>query len=167
MTLREETGATRAVTTSEGGTYTFDAIPTGIYTVEMEAKGSRRLFAENEVRIGQPTTVNAAIDIGQVTETVEVLGAAETVQTSTSGNYGNVLTERSSRTCRLWVTRTESPEPGPASARDIRRGEYRRRISCPRRTRPCMEFHAGRNRQQRPERRRIEFRARPALIRTH
>ena len=30
----------------------------------------------------------------QVTETVEVVGAAEAVQTSTSGNYGNVLTEK-------------------------------------------------------------------------
>src|SRR4051794_25961867 len=75
VTLRnEETGATRAVTTSEGGTYTFDAIPTGFYTIEIEAKGFKKVvLRQNEVRIGQPTTVNATLDIGQVTETVEVV----------------------------------------------------------------------------------------------
>ena len=111
VTLRnEETGATRAVTTSEGGTYTFDAIPTGFYTIEIEAKGFKKVvLRQNEVRIGQPTTVNAALDIGQVTETVEVLGAAETVQTSTSGNYGNVLTEQLIKDLPIVGTRGRYP----------------------------------------------------------
>ena len=79
VTLRsEETGTTRTAVSAESGTYTFDAIPTGMYTVEVEAQGFKKAVLKgNEVRIGQPTTVNAVIDVGQVTETVEVVGAAE------------------------------------------------------------------------------------------
>ena len=70
VTLRsEDTGATRTTTSAESGTYTFDAIPTGMYTVEIETKGFKKaVLRNNEVRIGQPTTVNATIDVGQVTE---------------------------------------------------------------------------------------------------
>ena len=78
----------------------FDALPTGLYTVEVEATGFKKASLRvNEVRIGQPTTANVRLDFGNVTETVEVTGASEVVQTSTCGNYGNILTER--LTCRL------------------------------------------------------------------
>jgi hypothetical protein len=111
VTLRNEgTGATRAVNSSENGSYTFDAIPTGLYTVEVEARGFKKtVLRNNEVRIGQPTTVNATVDVGQVTETVEVVGAAEAVQTSTSGNYGNVLTEKAIKDLPLVGTRGRNP----------------------------------------------------------
>ena len=87
--------ALRTATSAESGSFTFDAIPTGMYTVEIDAKGFKKaMLRANEVRIGQPTTVNATLEVGQQADTVEVVGAAETVQTSTSGNYGNVLTEQ-------------------------------------------------------------------------
>src|SRR5438552_1317788 len=78
VTIRnEQTGATRATTLSDSGVYTFDAIDTGVYTVEVEASGFKKVaLAGNEVRIGQPTTVNATLEVGQITETVEVVGAA-------------------------------------------------------------------------------------------
>jgi len=96
VTLRNEgTAALRTATSAESGSFTFDAIPTGMYTVEIDAKGFKKaMLRANEVRIGQPTTVNATLEVGQQADTVEVVGAAETVQTSTSGNYGNVLTEQ-------------------------------------------------------------------------
>ena len=43
VTIRnEETGATRTSTLAEAGTYTFDALPTGLYTVEVEASGFKK-----------------------------------------------------------------------------------------------------------------------------
>jgi len=106
----EETGLSRNVTLTESGIYTFDAIPTGFYTVEVEAPGFKKAsLKNNEVRIGQPTTVNATLEVGQVTETVEVVGAAETVQTSTTGNYGNVLTEQLIRDLPIVGTRGRNP----------------------------------------------------------
>ncbi len=111
ITVRnEETGLARTATLTESGIFTFDAIPTGLYTVEVEAPGFKKVsLKNNEVRIGQPTTVNATLEVGQVTETVEVVGAAETVQTSTSGNYGNVLTEQLIRDLPIVGTRGRNP----------------------------------------------------------
>ena len=125
VTLRsEETGIARTTTSAESGTFTFDAIPTGMYTVEVEAQGFKKaVLKANEVRIGQPTTVNAVIDVGQVTETVEVVGAAEAVQTSTSGNYGNVLTEKIIKDMPIVGSRGRNPlnlvllQPGTLDAR--------------------------------------------------
>src|SRR5215213_7362053 len=74
VTLRnEETSVTRTTMASEAGTYTFDAIPTGFYSVEVEAKGFKKVaLRRNEVNIGAPTTVNVTLEIGAVTEVVEV-----------------------------------------------------------------------------------------------
>jgi len=106
----EQTGAARSTTLSDSGVYTFDAIDTGLYTVEVEAPGFKKVtLTGNEVRIGQPTTVNATLEVGAVTETVEVSGAAEVVQTSTSGNYGNVLTEQLIRDLPIVGTRGRNP----------------------------------------------------------
>lgn len=111
VTIRhEQMGTSRSTTTGESGAYTFDAVLTGPYTVEVEAPGFRKaVLRGNEVRIGQPTTVNVTLEVGQVTESVEVTGAAETVQTSTSGNYGNVFTEKIIRDMPIVGTRGRNP----------------------------------------------------------
>jgi len=80
--------------TSDNGVYAFEALVTGRYSVEVEAAGFRRLLTrDNQVNIGQPTTVNLKLDVGGVTERIEVSTQAETVQTSTSGNFGNLIQE--------------------------------------------------------------------------
>jgi hypothetical protein len=106
----EATGETRSATIADSGLYTFDALPTGMYTVEVEAAGFKKAsMRANEVRIGQPTTVNVTLEIGAVTETVEVSGASEMVQTSTSGNYGNVLTDKIIADLPIVGTRGRNP----------------------------------------------------------
>ena len=63
--------------------------PTGI---DVEASGFRKYASrDNLVTIGQPTTVNVKLEVGTQVDTVEVQSAAEAVQTSTSGNYGNLI----------------------------------------------------------------------------
>jgi hypothetical protein len=122
IALRNEaTGVARTTIASETGTYTFDAIPTGFYTVEVEASGFRKISLRgNEVNIGAPTTVNATLEVGSVSDTIEVSGAADVVQTSTSGNYGNVLTEKILRDMPIVGTRGRNPltlvllQPGTA-----------------------------------------------------
>src|SRR5207253_11304149 len=46
---------------------------------------------DNLVNIGQPTTANIKLEVGTQVDAVEVQSAAEAVQTSTSGNYGNLI----------------------------------------------------------------------------
>lgn len=90
----EGTNQALTVTTSENGAYFFESVFVGTYTVQVEAAGFKKFTAKgNVVNIGQPTTVNIQLEVGAVTESIEVSGAYEQVQTSTSGNIGNIFSE--------------------------------------------------------------------------
>ncbi|MEW6126800.1 MAG: TonB-dependent receptor [Acidobacteriota bacterium] len=80
---------------SSTGTYLFDSVQIGNYTLTVEKDGFKKFVAVgNTVNIGQPTTINVALEIGQVAETVEVRGGQDIVQTSSSGNFGTVVEQR-------------------------------------------------------------------------
>ncbi len=97
-------------TTTQAGTYVFEAVQVGTYSVAVEAQGFKRFFSPgNRVTIGQPATVNATLEVGAVAETVEVSGAAEAVQTSTSGNFGNLVEQRVLQDLPIVGTRGRNP----------------------------------------------------------
>lgn len=106
----ESTGATFTTTTSGSGSYAFEAVQPGAYTVSVEAPGFRKFASQgNAVTIGQPATVNVTLEVGSLTETVNVSSVAETVQTSTSGNFGNVLTQKQIADLPIVGTRGRNP----------------------------------------------------------
>ncbi|MGH9660857.1 MAG: carboxypeptidase regulatory-like domain-containing protein, partial [Bryobacteraceae bacterium] len=108
--INEGTNATFTASTSEAGVYVFEAVQPGRYTVTVEAPGFKKYTARgNAVSIGQPMTVNVTLEIGAVTESIEVSGAAEAVQTSTSGNLGNVFTGELIRDLPIVGTRGRNP----------------------------------------------------------
>lgn len=108
--INEGTNATFETKTAENGAYFFEAVPSGSYTVTVEAPGFRRFTSRrNPVTIGQPTTVNVTLEVGTVTEVVEVSGSAEIVQTSTSGNFGNLFTEQLIRDLPIVGARGRNP----------------------------------------------------------
>ena len=108
--INEGTNATFETKTAENGAYFFEAVPSGSYTVTVEAPGFRRFTSRrNPVTIGQPTTVNVTLEVGAVTEVVEVSGSAELVQTSTSGNFGNLFTETVIRDLPIVGVRGRNP----------------------------------------------------------
>jgi len=108
--INEGTNATFETKTAENGAYFFEAVPSGSYTVTVEAPGFRRFTSRrNPVTIGQPTTVNVTLEVGAVTEVVEVSGSAEIVQTSTSGNFGNLFTETVIRDLPIVGVRGRNP----------------------------------------------------------
>jgi len=91
----EATQVSFTTNTSSGGTYVFDSVQVGTYSITVEKAGFKKLVsAGNVLSIGQPTTVNITLELGQVAETVEVRSGAELVQTSSSGNFGNILEQR-------------------------------------------------------------------------
>src|SRR5258708_11896918 len=88
----------------------LDAVQVGIYTVEVTAQGFKKFVGRgNEVFIGQPTTVNVSLTLGAVSESVEVSGVAEVVQTDSSGNFGNLFTEKSVQELPIVGTRGRNP----------------------------------------------------------
>jgi hypothetical protein len=93
--INEGTGIAFTTKSSGAGTYVFEAVQPGSYTLQVEAAGFRRFLSNgNRVSIGQPATINAKLEVGALAEAVEVSGTAEVVQTSSSGNYGNLVTQQ-------------------------------------------------------------------------
>jgi hypothetical protein len=95
VTLRNErTNVSFTTATSSSGTYVFEAVQTGRYAIAVELDGFKKFLATgNPVVVGTPTTLNVRLEPGGLTEVVEVRAASELVQTSTSGNIGNTLTQ--------------------------------------------------------------------------
>lgn len=96
--------------TSDSGGYVFDLIQAGNYTVTVEKIGFKKFVAtRNTVLINQPATVNIALEIGDVSAVVTVEGAAELVQTSSSGNIGSTIEQRSLESLPIVGTRGRNP----------------------------------------------------------
>jgi hypothetical protein len=79
--------------TSDNGTFSVQGLGTGLYTVTISAQGFKQtVVAEVKVDVGKPTSINVALELGQVTETVTVAaGSAELLQTQ-SANVANTIT---------------------------------------------------------------------------
>jgi hypothetical protein len=96
--------------TSEAGTYAFEAVQPGSYQLDVEAGGFRKFASRNNVvSIGQPATINVRLEVGTLVDTVEVLSAVETVQTSTSGNYGNLISGQAVKDLPIVGSRGRNP----------------------------------------------------------
>ncbi|HLM01233.1 MAG TPA: TonB-dependent receptor, partial [Pyrinomonadaceae bacterium] len=106
----EATGVSLTTETGESGTYTFDLIQVGSYTVTVEKGGFKKLVStKNAVNVNQPATVNAALEVGDVSATVQVESTAEQVQTSTSGNIGSTIEQRTLESLPIVGTRGRNP----------------------------------------------------------
>ena len=96
VTLTNEgTNISFTTTTTSAGVYVFDGIQLGVYTVTVEREGFKKFVSKgNALSLGQPLTVNANLTIGQAQEVLEVTASYERVQTSTSGNFGATVDNR-------------------------------------------------------------------------
>ena len=77
---------------SASGTYTFDLLQVGTYTIKVEAPGFKQFVSTgNVLTIGIPTSVDPKLQIGTSTEIVQVQGGYDLVQTESSGNFGGTI----------------------------------------------------------------------------
>jgi len=106
----EATGVAFNTETTAAGNYVFEAVQVGSYRVEVEAAGFKKFAATgNRLSIGAPLTVNVTLQVGALAEAVEVTGAAEVVQTSTSGNFGSLMEQRTVQDLPIVGTRGRNP----------------------------------------------------------
>jgi hypothetical protein len=76
------TNLTRTAQTSMQGEYRMEFMPIGDYTVEVSANGFRKSVQNGvTLQINVPTRVDARLDVGQISESVEVSAAAVSVNT--------------------------------------------------------------------------------------
>jgi hypothetical protein len=111
VTLTNEgTGVSLTTQTSDSGAYTFDLIQVGTYQVSVEKQGFKKFVSRgNTVNINQPTTVNVSLEVGDISVTVAVESSAEQVQTSTSGNIGSTIEQRTLESLPIVGTRGRNP----------------------------------------------------------
>lgn len=106
----EATGVSFTTTTSESGTYSFDLVQVGQYTITLEKQGFKKFISQaTPVNVNQPATVNATLETGGVTETVTVQAGAEQVQTSSSGNIGSTIEQKTLEALPIVGTRGRNP----------------------------------------------------------
>ncbi len=86
------TNNARTVTTDDSGAYTVNLLSIGIYSVKVEATGSKG-FAVTGITLvgGDRTRVDAKMEIGATTETVNITADASVLQTDTA-TVGTAIT---------------------------------------------------------------------------
>jgi Carboxypeptidase regulatory-like domain/TonB dependent receptor len=88
------TNEIRTAPTGSAGSYAFANVPPGEYRVAIEQSGFEQFTAQNvEVQVDQTTRVDAALQLGSVSQSVEVTSSAITLQTDTS-SLGAVVTNQ-------------------------------------------------------------------------
>ncbi len=81
----QNTGATREVGTSNAGTYVIPSLPSGVYSLTVEVAGFKKFESKNnKIDANLPATLDAVMQIGSLTETVEVQATVSAIQTETS-----------------------------------------------------------------------------------
>ena len=89
------TNTVRSSKTNESGLYRFDAVEPGRYSLQVKSQGFRS-FAAKEFIVGaaQVVTVDAALEIGEVQQVVEVSADALQIQTEAPVRATNITTEQ-------------------------------------------------------------------------
>src|SRR5271170_4713000 len=88
------TGATQTLTTGGDGLYTFVNLNPGDYRLEVQKDGFKHYRREPvTVQVGQSFRIDPALEIGAVTQTVEVTGETPLL-TPTDTSLGQVVDER-------------------------------------------------------------------------
>ena len=103
--VSEATQETQTAVTGPAGTYQFPLLKPGKYSVTVDKAGFRRIVDKSEVLLGQTTTINAKLEIGEATQTIEIIGSAPLLQTED----GNIASNVDLRTLQ------NIPNPGGAS----------------------------------------------------
>jgi hypothetical protein len=90
--FHEETATSRKVVSSAQGDYSFVQMPPGNYVLEVTSPGFRVYKTKVLLQINTPSTLNVKMEIGQVTEAVNVTAEVAAVNTQ-NATLGSPFTE--------------------------------------------------------------------------
>ena len=97
--LDRATNQSRTETTNDDGLYTFVNLPPGIYTITVGKTGFRNAEVTGlKVEVNKGYTLNFALEIGAVSETVQIQAGAGVELQTTDAQVGNVIQTRVLRT---------------------------------------------------------------------
>ena len=75
------TGIERATVTNSDGIYHFESVPVGQYKLVIEAVGFKKWEGTLTVQAGQTVSIDPAMEVGSLANTVEVTGAGAMIET--------------------------------------------------------------------------------------
>ena len=88
---QERTGFSRTVITNGGGFYSAPSLPVGRYSVSTAPRGFKKTVnTEIDLHLGENLVVNMSVEVGQVSETVNVSNEAAQVETR-SGSVSSLV----------------------------------------------------------------------------
>lgn len=120
---RTDTGETRTVTTSDDGNYTVPNLSVGTYRITVSKSGFKESAVGSViVNVANVTRQNVALEVGQISQTVEITADAIQVQTETAA-VGEVVSGEQVRELplngRSFVQLTQlQPGVAPANGQD-------------------------------------------------
>src|SRR3984885_6439790 len=89
------TNAVRTTDSTDSGDYSFPSIPPGFYKLKAEHPGFKAAVSDNiEVQVQQTVRLDITLQVGQVTESIEVSAAADLLQAENS-SVGTVIESKS------------------------------------------------------------------------
>jgi hypothetical protein len=87
-----ERNFSRSQTTNTDGAYLFKPVPPGSYRLEVESKGFKKsLIATVQARVDSPADVNVQLELGTVSETVNIASAGDAPINTTDATIGNTF----------------------------------------------------------------------------
>ena len=88
------TAASRSTQTNEAGVYNFPSLVPGTYSIRVEAGGFKTVVNSNiELQVQQTARVDAVLELGAVTESIDVSGTATALSTEDT-TVGTVIENR-------------------------------------------------------------------------
>jgi hypothetical protein len=94
VVTNQDTGVKTSTSSNDAGNYAVRSLVFGRYEITCEAKGFRKyLRRDNTLVVGQTLTLDIALEIGAVDQTVEVTGATPLIESSTS-DLGTVVDQK-------------------------------------------------------------------------
>jgi hypothetical protein len=87
----DDTGVRRDATSNEAGLYQFPALQPGTYSLAVQKDGFKQVTRDSiRLEVNQTARIDFAMQVGAVSETVEVTGAAPLLESTTS-SVGHVI----------------------------------------------------------------------------
>ncbi|MCB1018937.1 MAG: TonB-dependent receptor, partial [Acidobacteria bacterium] len=110
VALSMDSGQVYSTESSEAGVYVFPSLPTGGYEISVEHSGFKKLTRTGlEVRVAQRLALDLTLEIGSVSETVEVTAAPPLLETTTS-ERGQNFSNKFMSTLPLFTGGIRNPE---------------------------------------------------------
>ncbi|MGH9628636.1 MAG: carboxypeptidase-like regulatory domain-containing protein, partial [Bryobacteraceae bacterium] len=87
---QRDTDQARTVVTNDAGYFYVPLLPPGPYTISAEKQGFKRGVQDIEILTGRRTTADLVLQLGQVTDSVQVTGQAPLLETSSASVSRNI-----------------------------------------------------------------------------